>query len=121
MPTSINDDGVVVGTATTGSGDTRAFVWREGVLREAESIVDRPGGYSFSELLDINSAGLAVGRLQTEGLVARPFVWTSRGGGRAFDVTDSVAAAVNDRARSHSCRSWKCRASRSPIRAAAPS
>ncbi len=94
--TAINDLGVVVGSSTTADGDLRGFVWHDGVMREAESIADPSGGYSFSELLDINRAGIAAGRILSSGPQKRPLLWTPRRGGRVLPLADTVASAVND-------------------------
>lgn len=93
---AINDAGAVVGAATTATGDLRAFVWRDGVVDELEAIEDLPYEYSFSELLDVNSTGLAVGRVVSSGLNLQPFLWSPKKGGRILQMSGTSAAAVND-------------------------
>jgi probable HAF family extracellular repeat protein len=93
LASAINDAGVIVGRATTADGEERAFVWRDGVMRAAESLEHAP--YEVSELYDINDAGLAIGRIGTDE-ASRALVWSARRGGRPLDVADAIPRAVND-------------------------
>ena len=92
-PSAINDDGVIVGRASTADGEQRAFFFRNGVLRAAEALAHARS--EASHLRAINAFGLAVGTFGTDEN-PRAFVWTRRGGGRLLDVADAVPRTVND-------------------------
>ncbi|MFN3651782.1 MAG: DUF3466 family protein [Armatimonadota bacterium] len=58
---ALNDDGVVVGAASTPDEKTHAFVWKDGVMRDLGVL---PGG-SHSVAQDINAEGVIVGSAGT--------------------------------------------------------
>jgi probable HAF family extracellular repeat protein len=93
LASAINDAGVIVGRAKNAAGEERAFVWRDGEMREADSIEHAPD--EVSELSAINDSGLAIGQLQTED-AARALVWSAQGGARLLEVEDAIPRAVND-------------------------
>jgi probable HAF family extracellular repeat protein len=93
LASAINDAGVIVGRATTADGVERAFVWRDGVMREAES--NEPAPNEVSELRAVNDAGLAIGWIGSDD-ASRALVWSARRGGRILETADAIPRAVND-------------------------
>jgi probable HAF family extracellular repeat protein len=63
VATGINNDGTIVGwMATTLSGGTKhAFVWRDGVLTNLNSIVPPNSGWELQSASDINDNGQIIG------------------------------------------------------------
>ena len=93
LPSAINDNGVVVGRANDADGEERAFFFRDGITRAADTIPHAPS--EVSDLRAINVFGLAVGTFGTDES-SRAFVWTRARGGRILNVADAIPRAVND-------------------------
>jgi probable HAF family extracellular repeat protein len=58
----INDDRQVVGTSCTAAGKCRAFIWRNGVMRNLRTLVDHGYTYDLESAQDINDEGEITGR-----------------------------------------------------------
>ena len=78
---AINDNGGIVGTSESnvvaGSGDYRPFVYRDGTMRELESL-GGPGGWAAA----INASDMIIGYAWDESGRERAVIWTD--GGVAF-------------------------------------
>lgn len=63
VATSINNDGTIVGwMATTLSGGTRhAFVWKDGVLTNLDTLIPPNSGWELQSASDINDNGQIIG------------------------------------------------------------
>ena len=57
----LNDLGQIVGQSSNADGDTRGFIWTEGLFTEIGIL----GDYEYSEAYGINNLGHVVGRLAT--------------------------------------------------------
>jgi probable HAF family extracellular repeat protein len=94
-PSAINDDGLVVGAATT-RGDSYAFAWDSGTFtRIAAPLLPSGEGLSNPRLQDVNNQGVAVGTASGETRVYG-FVWT-RASGSTLLPYPQYPNAVNDR------------------------
>lgn len=95
MAYSINDQGVVVGQASTGSGEMHAFVWQNGVIR------DLGVAGETSAARGINSRGDIVGVAYAKNVRGGAMLWS--GGQRQFigdlgpSGSGSTAISINDR------------------------
>jgi len=69
--TGINDHGLVVGSSSTASGNTHAFVFENGVLLDLGTL---PGG-DFSEANGINDHGEMVGDSSATGQLSHSTLW----------------------------------------------
>jgi probable HAF family extracellular repeat protein len=68
----INNDGLVVGSSETASGDTRAFVWRANLGMQALGTL----GGSYSAASAINASGQIVGTSSTSTGALHAALWT---------------------------------------------
>jgi probable HAF family extracellular repeat protein len=57
----INDKGQVVGFSYLANGDSRAFLYKNGVMTDLESLVDTSLGWHFGQAYAINNAGQITG------------------------------------------------------------
>lgn len=67
---AINDLGQVTGWSYTGSGETHAFVWQDGVMTDLGTL-----GGSYRQAVAINELGQVVGRSSTVAGETHAFVW----------------------------------------------
>jgi probable HAF family extracellular repeat protein len=92
--TAINDRGEIVGSTSTPSGATHAFLWRHGKMIDLGTLGGRD-----SSANDINARGEIVGYSDTRVGLVHAFRWRS---GRMIDLGGlnemaSTAAAINNR------------------------
>ena len=66
----INAVGQVVGTSTLPNGESRAFLWEQGLITDLGTL-----GGNFSEAAAINSAGQVVGTSQNASGLYHGFLW----------------------------------------------
>jgi len=55
--TGINASGQVVGWFCTGGGNSRAFLYSDGVMTNLNSLIDPLSGWTISSAQDINNSG----------------------------------------------------------------
>lgn len=97
LPTAVNADGVVVGTARfPGRTDRTAFVWQNGTMRELAL-----GGATSSDARDVNDRGVIVGSTSSGG-ESTGATWSAATGAlssTAFNISGrngSAAYAINE-------------------------
>jgi probable HAF family extracellular repeat protein len=98
-PVALNDRGDVVGTSQTASGETQAFLWRDGQMTALASL-GGPSSGAVSTPADINNWGQVVGTSAMPEGERQAVLW--HGGsvtdlGALVEGETSVAADVNDR------------------------
>lgn len=54
---AISDNGFVTGSAARPDGSSHAFLYRDGVLRDLNLLVDRPGAWTVLDAVGINDGG----------------------------------------------------------------
>src|SRR5581483_3757428 len=80
QPNAINDNGDIVGVATTATGGSHAVLWSAANPRNAAPTdLGAPGGVS-SNAHDINNKGEVVGTIRLADNETRAFRWTATGG-----------------------------------------
>lgn len=90
----ISETGVVVGGATTASGQTRAFMWSAdtGIVE-----LGTLGGESYA--IGVNDAGVVIGHSRTPDFHPHAFIWTSATGMQSLTppgMESSEAVAINN-------------------------
>jgi probable HAF family extracellular repeat protein len=77
-PIDVNSRGVVVGDAETRAGDSHAFIWRSGRMRDLGTL-----GGEMSSADAVNDRGQVVGTSETRSGATHAFVWQD---GRMTDL-----------------------------------
>lgn len=80
---AINNRGWVVGTSTTGSGTNQAFLWRNGVLLDLNSLIPPASGWVLTNATAINEVNEIAGNGLFNG---QPRAFILRQDGRIIDV-----------------------------------
>src|SRR5690242_16849529 len=75
----INNGGQVVGASTTSSGDTRAFLFTDGYMRNLNGLIDPALGLRLYEALSISNNGQITGNAYTSSDF-RPYAFLYRNG-----------------------------------------
>lgn len=83
-PTSINDQGVVVGSSNNPLGESRGFVWNQDSMTELGTF-----GGSFSQAQDINNLNHIVGYSSDENYESKACLWKD---GEMIDLNSLVPA-----------------------------
>jgi probable HAF family extracellular repeat protein len=63
---AINDRGTIVGYANLASGVTEAFVYKNGVMKNLNSLIPRNAGYNIGQAVAINDRGQILAWAQPE-------------------------------------------------------
>jgi probable HAF family extracellular repeat protein len=67
---AINDAGQIVGTSVTANGETHAFLWEAGTMRDLGTL-----GGAYSDAAAINASGQVVGSSETASLVRHGYLY----------------------------------------------